>query len=86
MLVGTPCVASYVGGIPSLLQDNEEGLLYSDGDPYALAGKIRYLFDHPDEAARMGRCARARARLRHDMSSTAKRLIHIYQELGAVTR
>ena len=32
LLVGIPTVASYVGGVPSLIDDGREGLLYPDGD------------------------------------------------------
>jgi glycosyltransferase involved in cell wall biosynthesis len=82
LLVGTPTVASYVGGVPSLIDDGSEGLLYPDGDPYALAGKIRTLLDNPDLADATGRRARERALHRHDPDVIVARLLDIYGTLA----
>lgn len=81
LLVGVPSVASYVGGIPSLLRDGEEGLLHPPGDPYALAGRIRTVIDEPSLAARLGEQARARALRRHNPDSIVDNLLRIYGEL-----
>lgn len=83
LLVGVPTVASYVGGIPSLIDDGRDGLLYPDGDPYALAGRIRRLLDEPSTAAGMGRRARERALRRHDPDSIVDSLVRIYTTLIA---
>ncbi len=42
MILGMPCIASNAGGIPSMVQDNKDGLLYPHNDIQALAEK-----DHP---------------------------------------
>ena len=34
MMIGVPCVASSVGGVPSMARDGFEALLVQDGDPY----------------------------------------------------
>jgi len=81
LLVGVPTVASYVGGVPSLLGEGREGLLYPDGDPYALAGKIRYLLDNGSFAAEAGQRARQRALRRHDPDAIVTRLVSIYRDL-----
>ena len=81
LLVGVPTVASYVGGIPSLIDHREDGLLYPDGDPFALAGSIRDLLDDPSRGADMGRRARERALRRHDPDAIVARLLSIYGEL-----
>ena len=83
LLVGVPTVASYVGGVPSLIEDGREGLLYPDGDPYALAGKIRHLLDNPSFAAEAGQRARERALRRHDPDSIVTDLLRIYGELAS---
>src|SRR5437588_12398997 len=46
--VGTPVLASDVGGVTEILRDGENGLLVPMNDPDALAGAIRRYFD--DEA------------------------------------
>ncbi len=81
LLVGVPAVASYVGGVPSLIDEGRDGMLYPDGDPFALAGKIRSLLDNRDLADEMGRAARARALRRHDPDAIVARLLEIYRGL-----
>ena len=84
LLVGVPTVASYVGGVPSLIDDGREGLLYPDGDPYALAGRIRYLLDNPSFAAEVGqesaRTGSAPARSRLDRRPPAGHLREVLRE------
>ena len=50
MLVGTPCVASFVGGNADMLNYGECGFLYCFDEPAMLADKITYLFEHPNIA------------------------------------
>ena len=42
MMIGVPCVASSVGGVPSMARDGVEALLVQDGDPFALAGALAF--------------------------------------------
>jgi len=48
LAVGTPVLATHVGGVIEILRDGENGLLVPMNDPEALAGAIRRYFD--DEA------------------------------------
>lgn len=58
MLLGLPCVASAVGGIPSMLASGTEGLLYGDAlDADALARAVLQVLHSPDGGAAMGRAA-----------------------------
>jgi len=83
LLVGVPTVASYVGGVPSLIDDRHDGLLYPDGDPYALADGIRRLLDDASLAVDIGQRARERAVHRHDPDSISARLRNVYSDLRA---
>lgn len=47
MAVGTPVIASNVGGIPEIIHHQNTGLLVKPGDPFDLAEKINYLLDNP---------------------------------------
>ena len=48
LAVGTPAIATDVGGVPEIVTDGENGLLVPPGDPAALAGAIRrFLGDEP---------------------------------------
>ncbi len=66
MMVGTPCVASYVGGIPSMMENETEGLLYQYDAPYWLAHQISRIFDDKELAKRLSANARCRAAADHD--------------------
>jgi len=81
LLVGVPTVASYVGGVPSLIDDGCDGLLYPDGDPYALAGRLCQLLHNPSLASDLGRKARDRALERHKHGTIVASVLRIYGEL-----
>jgi glycosyltransferase involved in cell wall biosynthesis len=86
MLAGAPIVASYAGGIPSMLATGEEGLLVPRGDAPALAGAVHALLDDPGLAARLGRAARERARRRNDPERIADRTLEIYRTVIAAAQ
>jgi glycosyltransferase involved in cell wall biosynthesis/4-amino-4-deoxy-L-arabinose transferase-like glycosyltransferase len=61
MLVGTPVIASRVGGLPDLIRPGDTGYLVAPDDVEALAAGLRHAFDDPDIDA-LGERARAAAR------------------------
>ena len=66
MMVGTPCVASYVGGIPSMMKNETEGLLYQYDAPYWLAHQISRIFEDNALAQQLSANAHRRAAVDHD--------------------
>ena len=82
MLVGTPSIATFVGGVPSILKDGVEGKLVPPGDPAALAGAIRRWFIHPEEAEACVEPARQTALKRHDAKRNAEATLAVYKELA----
>lgn len=60
MSVGTPVVASMVGGIPEIVRNGVDGFLVQPDDSHALAETIINLLDHPDLRDQMGNNARKR--------------------------
>ncbi|MBL7130475.1 MAG: glycosyltransferase family 4 protein [Candidatus Omnitrophica bacterium] len=44
----TPVIASKIGGIPALIKDKENGLLFEAGDPDGLYDKMRIFINNPD--------------------------------------
>jgi glycosyltransferase involved in cell wall biosynthesis len=62
MAAGRPVVASRVGGIPEIVRDGVTGFLVPPGDDGALADRILWLVEHPQEASAMGVRGRAFAR------------------------
>ena len=59
MAMARPVVASAVGELLHLIGDDETGLLVHEKDSDAIAERIGYLLDHPDEARRLGQAARS---------------------------
>jgi glycosyltransferase involved in cell wall biosynthesis len=57
MAAKLPVIATNVSGIPDVLQDAVTGFTVSPGDEVALAEKIRWILEHPDNAFTLGRCA-----------------------------
>ena len=53
LAVGTPVIATATGGVTEIVRDGENGLLVPPGDPDALAGSIRRLFDEDGLRARL---------------------------------
>ncbi len=84
MLVGLPCVASRVGGLPSLAKDGESALFFSPGDSEAMADRIACVFRDDDTSVGLGRAARARAVERHDPDRVVAQLMGAYSDI--VTR
>ncbi len=81
MLLGVPIVASNAGGIPSMLTENKDGLLFEKGNPQDLAGKILQIWDEPVIAAVYGDNSSSHARLTHNPDANYKRLLEIYNEI-----
>ena len=57
LAVGTPVIATAVGGVPELVRDGENGLLVPAGDADALAAAIRRLIDEPGLRERLAAAA-----------------------------
>jgi glycosyltransferase involved in cell wall biosynthesis len=80
-LVGMPCVASYVGGIPSLVEEGVTGWMYPVGDAVALAKRIRDIFLNDDLAISLGQNARQAALQRHDPSAVTASVLETYRSV-----
>jgi glycosyltransferase involved in cell wall biosynthesis len=81
LILGVPCIATNAGGTASLMNDNKEGILIQDGDPYAMAGAILELKENYAAAIRFGANARKRALVRHDQAKITDDLIAIYCDI-----
>lgn len=85
MLVGAPVIATRAGGIPSLVTDGEDGLLFEVGDDAGLAKALLRVLNDEDLARGLGDRARAAASLRHDSSAAAECLSDVYHSILAMS-
>jgi glycosyltransferase involved in cell wall biosynthesis len=78
LLAGIPVVASRVGGIPDIITDGRNGLLFDDGDSEGLADRLTALRN--DEAMRSRLIAAGRATVKaFDIRTTVARTASLYQ-------
>lgn len=78
MLLGLPVVASRTGGIPSMISEEEEGLLFEVGNSEGLATDIIRIWKDDTYAMWLGAKAMSRAITTHDPDENYNRLLEIY--------
>lgn len=83
MMVGTPAIATFVGGIPSLVGEGSGVALVPASTPYMLAYEIKRIFEDRQAAVLRSELARRRAREVHDPRLNAATLHGIYQDASA---
>jgi glycosyltransferase involved in cell wall biosynthesis len=77
---GRPAIVNMDGWMRELVERNEAGLYVRAGDARDLAEKLAWLRDNPDEAARMGRNARALAEHEFSRDELASRALAVLEE------
>ncbi len=80
MAAARPIVSSDTGGIPDLVKDGENGILFPPGDWKALADDILRLINHPRLARRMGLKGQHRSR-RYSVEAMVQKIEKCYDEL-----
>lgn len=83
MAAGLPVVASDFPLWRQIVADAGCGLLVDPLQPPAVASAIRFLLEHPAEAAAMGRRGRALVCERFNWQPEARKLLDLYKELEA---
>lgn len=81
MIVGTPCVSSYVGGIPEYLSHNVNGLLYRFEEYEILAAHIIKIFDDNSFAMLLSADAKKTMRDSRNSINLKEELLEIYQKV-----
>ena len=82
MLLGVPTVASRTGGIPSMLDDGRDGILFEPGDVKGLTEAILQIWEEKVITDVYCENARAHARMTHDADINYARLLEIYHALA----
>jgi len=79
MCFGCPSVATKVGGIPEVIEDNLTGLLVAFGDANKLARAVENLIQNPTSRANLGRAALTRAREKFSANAIVPRYEALYR-------
>lgn len=82
---GLPVIASRLGALTNIVEENVTGLLFNPGDPADLAAKITWASTHENDMRRMGRAARAEYEAKYTPSINYSMLLEIYQDAIAAT-
>jgi N-acetyl-alpha-D-glucosaminyl L-malate synthase BshA len=81
MCFGCPSVASRVGGIPEVIEDNVTGLLAPFGDVDAYAGAVTDLIRDPARRKALGNAAQQRAREQFSADAIVPRYEALYERV-----
>lgn len=81
MMVGTPCVSSYVGGAPDMATHGKEAMFYRNDDPSLLAWNIKQIFDNDELALSLSENGRKKALITHDPDINVRQLVSVYEDI-----
>lgn len=81
MMIGTPGICSYRGGMTDLLRDGESGFFYDFKEYPVLASRIMTLFEDEELCRTFSARVIADAEARHNREKNYAQLIEIYEEL-----
>jgi glycosyltransferase involved in cell wall biosynthesis len=86
MAVGTPVIATTVGGPAELIEDGTTGLLAPPGEPPAWSSAILRILDHPIKAREMGRNAVVVAHRRFATDRHVATMMEVYDSVALLRK
>lgn len=78
---GLPIIASRVGGIENIFEDNKNAQLVEPGNCQALAGAIKWMIEHPQKALFLGHNARKLVATSYSIETMVAEYDHLYQSV-----
>lgn len=81
MLLGMPCIASFVGGVPDMLEHGKDGYLYPFNAPYMLAHYIMCLFKDDQLCVSFGASAKQHAIHTHNKKEVLNNILTTYKTI-----
>jgi len=81
MIVGAPCIASYVGGIPEYMKHGDNGLLYRYEEYEMLSVHIKTIFSNVEYAGFLSANARSYMREKRAPEGIKEKLLCIYKNI-----
>ncbi len=83
MAMRLPIVASNVGGIPLLIDDKKEGLLFEVGDTQALKESVLFLLNNPQFTEEMIDKAYTKFLYNYEYEVSMKMFLQMYKKIFA---
>ncbi|MBN1182643.1 MAG: glycosyltransferase family 4 protein [Bacteroidales bacterium] len=81
MIANLPIIAPKMAGYPEIVKDHKNGLLFEPSNAEDLAQKIKYLWDNPDIAQKMGKAGQKNALHEYSPEKYYERLMGIYKQI-----
>lgn len=81
MLVGVPCIASMVGGIPEYVTHGKNGMLYRYEEYEMLAEYVCRIFENDEFACFISSNGKASMKILHNNKSIYQRIVKIYTNI-----
>jgi glycosyltransferase involved in cell wall biosynthesis len=74
MAMELPCIATWITGVPEIIERDREGLLIPPASASAIADAVERLIDDPEEAKRLGEAARRKVIASYHLERNVERL------------
>ena len=78
---GVPAISTTAGGAKEILQEGQTGFVVPTQDPAAIAEKIRYLYNNPEQLSEMSERCRDAISKQLSCATTAKAYAHFFESL-----
>lgn len=75
-----PALGSRIGGIPEIITDHVDGLLFEPGNADDLREKLAWMMTHPAQAVEMGRAGRLKVEQEFTIESYYDQLMSVYRQ------
>ncbi len=80
-VLGVPTVASYIAGVPDLVEDGINGFLYAHDEYYIMADRIIRLFGDDELSLKLSQNLRKKARIMYNAEKNSDLVYHAYQDI-----
>lgn len=80
-VLGVPTVASYIAGVPDLVEDGVNGFLYSYDEYYIMADRIIRIFENDDLALSLSSNLREKARRMYNADKNTDLVYQAYKDI-----
>ena len=84
MASGLPVIASRVGGVPAMVRDGVDGLLFDCGNINQLADHINKVFDDDTLRGTLSRNGREKACAAYSVDAVARATVDVYRKMLGV--